>query len=330
MKHLAICVLLALHIPLTFAGTIVVAADGSGQFKTVQEAIAAAPERSADRTIIHIKPGTYEGPVIVAKNKTKITLQGDDAKTTTLTWSRNVQDPIPEGSDKFNPGVHVIGDDFRAENLTIENTSGNHGQALALRMDGDRAVVKNCRITGWQDTLMVNNGRQYFKDCFISGRVDFIYGSPTAVFDHCEIQSRNGGHITAASTPQDHEFGFVFLNCNLTGDAAPWVKPASGPASQPVPDKLTPQADLGRPWRPYAAVAYINCQMGDHIKPQGWDNWRNPANEKTARYSEYNSTGPGANPDKRFAWTKQLTEKEAEKYTVKNVLGGSDNWNPEE
>jgi pectinesterase len=329
MKHFCVAVMLAFYASTISAGTMTVAVDGSGDFKTVQDAIKSAPDNGSDQTIIHIKPGTYEGPIIVARSKAKITLQGDDPKTTTITWSRNVQDPIPEGADKFNPGMQVLADDFRAENLTIENTSGNHGQALALRLDGDRAVVKNCRITGWQDTLMINNGRQYFKDCFISGRVDFIYGSATAVFDHCEIHSRNGGHITAASTPQNREFGFVFLNCNLTGDAAPWVKPASGPASQPVPDKLTPQADLGRPWRPYAAVAYINCQMGDHIKPQGWDNWRNPANEKTARYVEYNSTGPGANPDKRFPWTKQLTKEEAEKYTVKNILSGSDNWNPE-
>jgi pectinesterase len=308
--------------------TITVAADGSADFKTLQDAVAAVPKTSSDRTVIQIKPGTYQGPIIVPSDTPNVTFRGDDPKTTVITWDRNVNDPHPPGADGFNPGVLVKADNFRAENITFENTSGNHGQALAMRIDGDREVMINCRLTGWQDTLMINNGREYWKDCYIAGRVDFIYGSATAVFDHCDIHSRNGGHVTAASTPQDHPFGYMFLNCKLTGDSIPWVKPASGPTSQPVPDKLTPTADLGRPWRPYAAVAYINCWMGDHINPQGWNNWRNPENEKTARYAEYNSTGPGANPDKRFAWTKQLTREEAEEYTIANILGGEDHWDP--
>jgi pectinesterase len=176
---------------------------------------------------------------------------------------------------------------------------------------------------------MVNNGRQYFKDCYIAGRVDFIYGSATAVFDRCEIHSRNGGHVTAASTPQLRSFGFVFLSCKLTGDDVPWDAAATNPATTEPAQKPNKMADLGRPWRPNAAVAYINCEMGDHIKPAGWDNWRNPNNEKTARYVEYNSTGPGANPDKRVAWAKQLSKEEAEKYTVATVLGGNDHWDPE-
>ena len=171
---------------------------------------------------------------------------------------------------------------------------------------------------------MINNGRDYFTNCYVAGRVDFIYGSATAVFDHCEIHSRNGGHITAANTPKDQPFGFVFMNCRLTGDPQPWISPDGIPANTNSP----PMADLGRPWRPYASVTYLNCEMGDHIKPEGWNNWRNPANELTARYAEYNSTGPGANPDQRFKWTKQLTREEAEKITVESVLGGSDGWNP--
>lgn len=306
---------------------ITVASDGSADFKTVQEAIAAAPENASDRTIIHIKPGTYEGQLIVPKNKPRLTLQGDDAEQTKITWSRNVYDPIPEGADKFNPGINVRADDFRADELTFENTSGDHGQALAMRLDGDRAVVTNCRIVAWQDTLMVNNGRDYFRDCYIAGRVDFIYGSATAVFDHCEIHSRNGGHVTAASTPQDHPFGFVFLNCKLTGDAAAWDPATTNPATtQKV--RVTPIADLGRPWRPYAAVAFINCEMGNHISPKGWNNWGKAENEKTARYAEYKTSGPGANADKRLAWTKQLTDEEAAKYTIPNILAGTDGWDP--
>jgi pectinesterase len=329
MRSLALFLTILLVCRASLAGKIItVAQDGSGDFKTVQEAVAAAPESSTDRTTIKIKPGTYAGPIIVPKNKPKIAFGGAGADKSIVTYALNVYDPIPPGSDRFNPGVQILADDFRAENLTFENTSGNHGQALAVRADGDRAAFKNCRIIGWQDTLMINNGRQYFGECYIAGRVDFIYGSATAVFDRCEIHSRNGGHITAASTPQDHPFGFVFLTCKITGDAIPWTTATTNPTSRPVVDKLTPQADLGRPWRPYAAVTYINCQMGDHVRPEGWNNWRNPENEKTARYSEYNSTGPGANPEKRFAWTKQLTRDQADAITMEKVLSGEDRWNP--
>jgi pectinesterase len=310
------------------AKTITVAPDGSGDFKTIQEAIATVPKQSADRTIIHIKPGTYQGAIIVPADAQKVTFQGDDAETTILTWDRNVQDPVPQGSDRVNPGVQVIGDDFHADNITIQNTSGNHGQAIALRMDGDREVMTHCRLIGWQDTLMINNGREYWKNCYIAGRVDFIYGSATAFFDHCEVHSRNGGHVTAASTPQDHPFGYVFYECKLTGDATPWVRPATDATTKPTPDKLTPKADLGRPWRPYAAVVYIHCEMGDHIKPEGWQKWIGNDNDKTARYSEYQSTGPGANPDKRLPWTHQLTADEAARYTIANVLGATDGWDP--
>jgi pectinesterase len=174
---------------------------------------------------------------------------------------------------------------------------------------------------------MVNSGRDYFTNCFIAGRVDFIYGSATAVFDRCEIESRNGGHVTAASTPKDKPFGFTFLDCKLTSDPTPWVSPTNTTISTNATKKV--MADLGRPWRPYANVVYVRCEMGDHIKPEGWNNWRNPTNELTARFAEYRSTGPGANPDKRVKWMKQLTDVEAGKMTAENILGGSDDWKPQ-
>lgn len=308
------------------AKTITVAADGSGDFKTVQEAIAAAPEKSTEATVIHLQPGTYQGPVVVPKAKPHLTLQGDDAAITIITYDKNVNDPIPAGIDKFNPAVQVQADDFRATQLTIRNTSGDHGQALALRIDSDRVVLANCRLLGWQDTLMVNNGRQYFRDCYIEGRVDFIYGSGTAVFDHCTIHSKNGGYVTAASTPQDHPFGFVFMNCKLTGDDVPWLAPPGTPNAKPAkPNKMT---YLGRPWRPYGSVTFINCELGDHIRPEGWHNWGKPDNEKTARYAEYGNTGPGAKSDQRVPWSKQLTKDEAARITVEKVLGGQDGWKP--
>ncbi|MGN6371355.1 MAG: pectinesterase family protein [Phycisphaerae bacterium] len=310
--------------------TLTVKADGSGDFKTVQEAVNAA----SGKTTIHLGAGEFQGPVVIPAEKTGITLVGEGPEKTVITWAHNVYEPGPAGADKFNPGLHVRGDDFTAENLTVQNTSGDHGQALAVRVDADRVVMRNCHITGWQDTLMVNVpqgrqvGRQYFDHCYIEGRVDFIYGSGTAVFDHCEIHSKNGGHVTAASTPEDHPFGFVFLDCKLTGDDVPWNPATTNPATTQKVQKANKMADLGRPWRPYAAVAYIRCEMEDHIKPTGWNNWGKASNEKTARYSEFESTGPGGKGDQRVPWAKQLTAEEAGKYTVENVLGGGDRWDP--
>ncbi len=303
----------------------VVSADGSGTHTTIQAALAAAPDNGTNWFNILVKPGVYQGQFMIPKSKTHVRIVGEEMANTILTWPFNVNEPQPGLTYQFNPGMVVAADDFSAENLTIQNTSGDHGQALALRVDADRAVFTHCRLLGWQDTLLVNNGRQYFTNCYIEGRVDFIYGSGTAVFDHCEIHSKNGGHITAASTPPDHPFGFIFSNCKLTGDSTPWVNPTNTTASTSSKNGL---ADLGRPWRPYASVAYLNCWMDDHIKPAGWNNWGKVTNEMTARYSEYASTGPGANPSARVKWAHQLTDTEASALTVENILRGSDNWQP--
>lgn len=308
---------------------IIVAADGSGDFKTVQEAFEAVPAKSSDRTLIHIKPGTYQGQKILAADKSKVTLQGDGAETTILNWDINTNEEQPPGADPRykGTGVVVLSDDFRADKITFQNSSGDHGQALALRIDGDRAAVTGCRLLGWQDTLMSNKGRHWFKDCYIEGRVDFIYGDGTAVFDHCEIKSKNGGYVTAASTPQDHPYGFVFIECKLTGDPAPWTDP-TGKIPAGKSSGKPPLAYLGRPWRPYGHVVFVDCQMGAHIHPAGWNNWGKAENEQTARYAEYNSTGPGGNPGKRVPWSKQLSRDEAAKITAASVLSAGDTWKP--
>ena len=324
MKYLTALAWMICDISLAAEIKITVAADGSGDFKTVQEAIAAAPEKGAGRTVIRIKAGIYRGPVIVPANKPRVTFLGEGAEKSILTYALNVNDPIPEGADKFNPGLHIRGDDFQADGLTIQNTSGDHGQALALRVDGDRAVFRNCRLLGWQDTVMLNKGRQYFKNCHIEGRVDFIYGDGTAVFESCTIHSKNGGYITAASTPADHPFGFVFIRCKLTGAPGAWIDPAGNP----VKPSKNPLAYLGRPWRPHGSVAFLECEMGSHIRPEGWHNWRKPENEQTARYAEYGNTGPGAATAARAAWGKLLAKEDAEKITVTTVLSGTDGWNP--
>lgn len=303
----------------------IVAADVSATHTNLQAAIDAAPDNATNAWRILLRPGTYEGQFLVPKTKRHVQLIGEEATNTVLTYSLNVNETNEKTILPFKgTGVIVLGDDFSAANVTFQNTSGDHGQALALRVDGDRAVFNHCRMLGWQDTLMINNSRQYFTNCYIAGRVDFIYGSATAVFDRCEIHSRNGGHVTAANTPKDKPFGYVFMDCQLTGDPQPWVNAQGISANTNGP----PMADLGRPWRPYASVTYLRCEMGAHIRPEGWNNWRNPTNELTARYAEYKSTGPGANPSARVKWSRQLTDAEAQAFTLENILRGSDGWNP--
>jgi len=303
----------------------VVSHDSTENDGRLRNAIRLAPDNSRKPYKILIEPGIYTGPFIVPKEKNNIELIGENPATTIITFPFNVYEHVRRETYQFNPGFEVLGNNFRAENITFQNTSGDHGQALALRVDGDREVFRNCRILGWQDTLMVNNGRDYFKNCYIAGRVDFIYGSATAVFDHCTIFSRNGGHYTAASTPKNKPFGFVFLHCRLTGNSRPWI----GPNGKPAHASTDPMVDLGRPWRPYASVAYIDCWMGKNVAPYGWNNWGKISNEKTARYSEYHSTGPGADPGARVKWARQLTSRQAGAYTVKHILGGPDHWNPD-
>ncbi len=299
-----------------------VAQDGSGDFKTIQEAVNAVRDLSQQQVIINIKPGTYHEKLVIPSWKTKISLIGEDKAHTIITNSdysgkANSGGKDAFGKDKFTTyttyTILVQGNDFVAKNLTIENASGGVGQAVALHIEGDRCVVKNCNLLGNQDTLYAatENSRQYYKDCFIQGTTDFIFGEATAVFDHCVIKNLSDSYITAPSTTPRQQFGFVFLDCKLIADSS--VK----------------KVHLGRPWRPYARSVYIRTEMGAHIIPVGWDNWRNPDNEKTAYFGEYKSTGSGANKTDRAVWSHQLTSEEIKIYTIKNILSGKDGWNVE-
>lgn len=284
--------------------SITVAADGSGDHRTLQAAIDAVPDGNKQRLVIRIKPGTYKERITIPKEKTFITLRGEAAAKTILSWhwnAKHVEDDKEVGTSGSYSTL-VSADDFEAENITFQNTAGDTGQAVALRTNGMRQVFRNCRMIGWQDTLYLHNGSAYFKDCHIEGRVDFIFGRGVAVFESCTIKSKNGGYVTAAATEPDQPWGYVFLDCKLTSD-------------DNVPTYL------GRPWRPNAAVAFVRCHLGRHIRPEGWDNWRNPENEKTARYYEYRCTGPGAGRSKRVAWAKELTDEQAKSLTPQNVLG---------
>ncbi|HEX6043819.1 MAG TPA: pectate lyase, partial [Pyrinomonadaceae bacterium] len=272
---------------------IVVAPDNSGDFKTIQEAIDSVPDNNKSRVVIKIKPGVYREQIRISKPF--INLLGEDAHQTVITHKLSAQEA---GNTRLAFTAYVSGDRFRAENVTFENSFGVGSQAVALFIDAEDAIFENCRFLGWQDTLFVNGTRHIFKDCYIEGHVDFIFGSAAAFFEACTIHSKGEGYVTAQyRTSDDENTGFVFMNCRLTGkDTGKGVY-------------------LGRPWRPYARVVFIESWLGPHIRPEGWDNWRDPAREKTAWFAEYKSRGPGANPAARVAWSKQLAASEVAQFT---------------
>ena len=240
-----------------------VAADGSGQYKTVQEAVNAAPTGSPDHpTIIHLKPGTYKEIIYVQREKRYVRLIGDDpdpAKTViTYGLYANMKglDGLPIGTFR-TPTATIDADDFTVQNVTFENSAGPVGQALAVRLDGDRIKFQDCRFLGWQDTILDNRGRHYYDHCTVTGAVDFIFGGGTAFYDHCDITQLRGGDLTAPSTPQEQPYGLVFVNCRLQ----------KGPGVQPG------VTGLMRPWRGYGMSAFIDCTLDDQINAAGWDAW---------------------------------------------------------
>lgn len=292
---------------------VVVAQDGSGQFTNVQAAIMSVPMGYATNpVVIRIKPGVYKEQIYIQREKRFFHLRGETATNTVLTFDLNANlkglDGKPIGTFR-TPSVYIDAEDFTAENLTFENSAGPVGQALAIRVDGDRAVFRNCRFLGWQDTILVNRGRHYFENCYIEGHVDFIFGGAACWFERCQIKCLKDGYITAASTPDTNQFGYVFNQCEISG----------------VPGAKT---YLGRPWRDFAATIFLNTKMDEVVRPVGWHNWGKVEKEKTTRYAEFGSTGAGANPSARVAWAKQLTAAEARQITVGKVLSGADNWNP--
>jgi pectinesterase len=293
---------------------LVVAADGSAKYRTVQEAVMAVPAGTPDSpVIIRIKPGTYKELVYVQREKRFFKLVGEDASKTVITFDLNANlkglDGKPIGTFR-TPTVQVDADDFTAENITFENAAGPVGQALALRVDGDRVVFRNCRFLGWQDTIFINRGRLYFENCYITGHVDFIFGGATAFFERCHIHALKDGYLTAASTPDNALFGFVFSRCKVTGETS------------------AVKTYLGRPWRAYSAVTFIETEMSEVVRPEGWHNWNFPEREKTVRYAEFGSKGAGAKPDARVAWARRLTKSDVKSITPEKVLAGYDGWNP--
>ncbi len=312
MKRIAFVAIMVLQSVYTAGQVrhITVSTDGSGEFTSVQEAVNSIRAYMSDTTYMFIKAGTYREKIVIPSWVTNLFMKGEGAENTIITWDdyaglRNM------GTFRTYT-IWIQGSGFTAEDITFENSAGPVGQAVAVHADGDRAVFRRCRLLGNQDTLLTasQESRQYYEECYIEGTTDFIFGPATAWFERCIIHSRKNSYITAASTVEDHEFGYVFNRCRLTA--------ADGVES----------VYLGRPWRPYAATVFIRCELGSHILPEGWHNWDNPSNEKTARYAEYRNTGPGANTGTRVPWSRQLSRKEAKEYTVENVFARHDGWLP--
>lgn len=292
---------------------IVVAQDGSGNFTNIESAIESCKSFPYSRINIYIKNGVYKEKIIISAWNTKISLIGENRDSTIITFG-DYFSKIKKGANStfYTATLLVQGNDFQAKNLTIENSAGAVGQAIALAVEADRCSFENCKILGNQDTLYAagENARQYFSNCYIEGTTDFIFGEATALFENCIIKNKADSYITAASTPQSVPYGFVFKDCTL--------KAASG---------IT-KVYLGRPWRKYARTVFINCNMGNFITPKGWDNWKNPDNEKTVFYAEYKSKGAGANIKERGSWSHQLSAQQAGKYTIENIFSGKIKWDP--
>lgn len=312
--------------------TIVVARDGTGEFRNVSQALEVCRAFMDYHKVIYVKKGTYKEKLIVPQWLQNIEICGEDRDQTVITyddhaniamdasfWPAEMSQQLMAMGDRPKLGtfrsftVRVEGNDITFRNITIENNSARLGQAVALMTQGDRLLFVNCRFLGHQDTVYTGmpNTRMLFKDCYIEGTTDFIFGASTAWFENCDIYCKINSYITAASTPKDQAYGYVFNNCRI--------------ATAPGVDKMY----LGRPWRDYGYTLFMNCDLPGTIRPEGWHHWQ-VEREKTARYLEYNNRGEGAATGKRASWSRQLTKKEAQQVTMQNVFQHQDSWLPQE
>lgn len=291
---------------------IVVSRDGTGKYRTLQEAIESARAFMDYTVTIYVKNGVYKEKLIVPSWLENIDIIGEDRDKTIITYDDHAN--INKMGTFRTYTVKVEGNHITFRNLTIENNAAQLGQAVALHTEGDCLKFINCRILGNQDTIYTGMPftRLYFKDCYIEGTTDFIFGPSTALFEDCTIHSKRNSYVTAASTPKEAKYGYVFKHCKLT--AAPGV------------DKVY----LGRPWRPYGYTLFLECELGDHIVSAGWHNWGKQSNEETARYMEYKNTGEGANVSERVKWSKQLTKKEADAVTNDAIFCTHSTWSPKD
>lgn len=297
--------------------TIVVARDGTGEFRTIDEAIEVCRAFMDYHKVIFVKKGIYKEKLIVPQWLQNIEICGEDRDATIITYDDHANIKTaerPNGMGTFRTyTLKIEGNGITLKNITIENNAARLGQAVALHTEGDRLKFINCRFLGNQDTVYTGMAgtRLYFLDCYIEGTTDFIFGPSTVWFEHCDIYCKANSYITAASTPQNVAYGYIFNNCTVTVAAD------------------VQQVYLGRPWRDYAYTLFMHCQLPGQIRPQGWHHWQKER-EQTARYIEFENTGEGAATDKRVGWSRQLSQKEARQVTKERVFSVNDQWNPNE
>lgn len=277
----------------SYSNTIVVAQDGSGDYQTINEALKKLKGDSEESVRIYVKNGVYNEKILVNYTVNNVTIEGESRDSTIISNGDYAQLRNMGTSGSYT--LRIDGNNITLKNLTIENTAGQVGQAVALHTTGDKIYVKDCNILGNQDTLYASgrNARNLFDNCYIEGTVDFIFGAATALFRNCHIHAKSDSYLTAASTAIDNPVGYVFHKCKVT--AAPDVK----------------NVHLGRTWRPYASTFFIECELPAAINPKGWHNWGKTENEATARYGEYNCTGEGAKENGRVNWRKKLNAEDA-------------------
>ena len=293
--------------------TLIVSQGGHGHFSNIQAAIDAIPDFRSQRTVIAVEPGVYREKLVLPPNKTNVSLIGIDATSTIVTYDDHANKSNGFGESmgtSASSTFFVFGNGFYAQEITFENSAGPIGQAVAVRVSATRVFFHKCRFLGHQDTLYpeLAGSKQYYKDCYIEGTTDFIFGAATAFFESCELHSKPGGHyITAASTPDSSSYGFVFKDCRITGIVSEG------------------SVYLGRPWRPYAKTVFIDCDLAAHIHPEGWHNWGRKSNEWTAHYAECNNSGKGGDAINRVVWAKMLGKGERDAFERMSVLG---DWVP--
>ena len=303
--------------------TLVVSRDGTGEFRNIGEALEVCRAFMEYHKVIFVKKGTYKEKLVIPQWLTNIEICGEDRDKTIITWDDHAnikaditpltaEGPVQKIGTFRTFTLKIQGSMITLKNITIENNSARLGQAVALHTEGDRLTFINCRFLGHQDTIYTGNAqtRLLFKDCYIEGTTDFIFGPSTAWFENCQIFCKADSYITAASTPKDSPYGYIFNHCSISCDTN------------------VSKVYLGRPWRDYGYTLFMNCDLPRQIRPEGWHQWR-PEAVKTARYMEYNNRGEGAATGERVAWSRQLTKKEAQQITMERVFSINDNWNPD-
>lgn len=337
MKKLLLTTICTLLVSTTYAAssydnpdTIVVARDGTGQFRTITDAIEVCRAFMDYHKVIYIKKGTYKEKLIIPQWVQNVELCGESRDETIITYDDHANIQINQGTWPMAISQAVTGDSkkptigtFRTftvrvdanhitfKNLTIENNAARLGQAVALHTQGDCLTFTNCRFLGHQDTIYtgMEGTRLFFDHCYIEGTTDFIFGPSTAWFEQCTIHCKANSYITAASTPKHIPFGYIFNQCTITAN-----------------DDVT-KVYLGRPWRDYGYTLFMHCTLPKQIRPEGWHHWQKER-EQTARYLEFENTGDGASIDKRVTWSRQLTKKEAKEITQEKVFQRNEEWHP--